>query len=246
MKATGSFFAAVALTTAFAGVAGAQQPPEGEEPPQQSYEPPPPQGYPPQGQQYAPPPGYAPAPGSEAPPAAGPAAGGFGAVGQIAISSDLLVTAARTSQSVGGQSNTSTSLLLQPAIDYFVAPNLSIGGQVKLGVFSTDAGDQTTIGLLPRIAYNIPIGPTTSIWPRGSLGYIHYSNSYSGGGPSQSSYTVSFIAFVPILFQPAPHFFIGGGPYLSTDLISKIESTDGIKTTEFGLLSTLGGYFGGT
>ena len=82
--------AAVALTTSFAGVAGAQQA-AGQRatsrrrratsaPPQQGQAPPP--------QQSAPPPGYAPPPESAPPP---PAATGLGAVGQIAISDDLRV-----------------------------------------------------------------------------------------------------------------------------------------------------------
>ena len=245
-----SRLAVVALTTSFAGVARAQQPPpeEGYEPPQQGYEQPPQQGEAPPAQQYAPPPGYVPPPES-APP---PAATGLGAVGQIAISDDLHVTASSSSQSSMGQSFKSTTIVLQPAIDFFLAPNLSIGGQLQLGRSSSNAnGDTTTttIGLLPRIGYNIPIGPTASIWPRASLAYLHYSYSTAGAAYDNSNYTVSFIAFVPLLFQPAPHFFIGGGPYLSTDLISKYDSGGGVsgdtfKTTTFGLQSTVGGYFG--
>jgi hypothetical protein len=253
-----AFLAAVALTTAFEGVAGAQPPAEeGDEQPQEGYEAPPQQGYPPP-QQSAPPPGSA-APPEGAPPPIAPDATGLGAVGQLVFSDDLLVQVARSSQN--GQSQ--SAILLQPAIDVFVSPNLSIGGQVRIGVASTDSGavmplgvisngpgDTTTIGLLPRIGFNIPIGPTASIWPRASVAYVHNSFTSNGGGYSTSSYTVSFIGFVPVLFQPVSHFFIGGGPYLSTDLISKFESggtsVDSAKTTEFGLLSTVGGYFGGT
>ena len=207
--------AAVAVTTSFAGVAGAQQPPqEGYEPPQEGYEAPPQQGQAPPPQQYAPPPGYAPPPESAPPP---PAATGLGAVGQIVISDDLRVMASSSSQSFMGLSTKSTTILVQPAIDVFLAPNLSIGGQLQLGRDSSNAnGDtsSTTIGLLPRIGYNIPIGPTASIWPRASLAYLHYSYDSAGGAYSTSNYTISFIVSVPVLFQPAPHFFIGGDPYL--------------------------------
>jgi hypothetical protein len=241
-----AFLAAVALTTSLAGAAWAQQPPEGEEPPQQSYEPPPQQGYAPPPQQGSPPPGYAPPPEGAAPMV--PAGVGLGAPGQITLSDDVSVMAMHYSSSYMGQSTTQTAIVLQPAIDVFVAPNLSIGGQVRIVVNSIETNDSTTIGLLPRIGYNIPIGPTASIWPRASLGYIR--NSISGNGSSSSNYSVAFIAFVPVLFQPAPHFFIGGGPYLSTDLVAKFTSggasSDSSKLTAFGLQSTLGGYFGGT
>ena len=107
MKCRASSCSAVALTTSFAGVAGAQQAPEeGYEPPQEGYEAPPQQGQAPPPQQYAPPPGYAPPPESAPPP---PAAMGLGAVGQIVISDD---TAGRglelPSQSFMGQSTKST------------------------------------------------------------------------------------------------------------------------------------------
>jgi hypothetical protein len=243
--------AAVALTTSFARVAGAQQPPEeGYEPPQEGYEAPPQQGQAPPPQQYAPPPGYAPPPESAPPP---PSAIGLGAVGQIAISDDLSVMAWSASQSFMGQSTKSTKILVQPAIDVFLAPNLSIGGQLQLGRNSSNAnGDtsSTTIGLLPRIGYNFPIGPTASLWPRASLAYLHYSYDSTGGAYSNSNYTISFTVSVPVLFQPAPHFFIGGGPFLWTDLVSKYDSGgvsgDTFKTTKFGLQSMVGGYFGGT
>ena len=78
-----AFLTAVALTTSFAGLAGAQQPPqEGYEPPQEGYEVPtqPGQAAPPQ--QVAPPPAYTTAP-EGAPPPVAPAAVGLGAVGPI-------------------------------------------------------------------------------------------------------------------------------------------------------------------
>ena len=226
--------------TSFAGVAAAQEPPPEQNPPPEQYAPPPQQGYAPP-PQYAPPPGY-----YNPPPPAGAAPIALGAAGQLVISDDLLVAATRTSQSFMGQRQSYSSITLQPAIDVFVAPNFSIGGQVRISVFSSDGNNSTTIGVLPRIGYNIPIGPVASIWPRISLAYLHTSSDVTGGGASTSSYTFSFIAFVPILFQPAPHFFIGGGPYLSTDLISKVESTDSYKSTDIGVLSTVGGYFGGS
>jgi hypothetical protein len=48
-----------------------------------------------------------------------------------------------------------------------------------------------------------------------------------------------------VLFHPAPHFFIGGGPMFSTELVSKYESVDQTTFSEFGVQTTVGGYFGG-
>ena len=129
-----------------------------------------------------------------------------------------------------------------------MAPNVSIGGQLRIGFDSIDPGqgastDTTAIGLLPRVGYVVPFSPTTYLWPRAGLGYVHVSTGTSGQ-MSTGSYRVPIEVFVPVIFQPAPHFFVGGGIRVSTDLISKVESSDGPKLTEIGLVSTIGGNFG--
>jgi len=217
-----SLLSALVLTMSFAGIATAQEPP--------------PPGYAP------PPPGYAPPP----PAAYGPS---FGNAGQIAISDDLRAGLIYSTLSEGDASV--TDLQLQPAIDYFVIPNLSIGGQLSIRYNTQDDGaggnlNTTLVGVLPRIGYNIPLGSTVSIWPRLAFGYVHVSaDTGVSGAASVSGYTVALEVFAPIIFHPAPHFFIGGGPLLSTDLVSKVEDTDVAKTTNIGVVSTLGGYFGG-
>jgi hypothetical protein len=238
MRTTAAFLAAVTVVTSLARIAAAQEPPDESPPPQvQGTEQPPPE---------APPPGYPPPAdnAAPAPPALPAAVVGLGAAGQIAVSSDLDVAVARHSQSIMGSTTKSTSIKLWPALDYFAAPNLSIGGQVRIQFDSGGDNDVTTIGLLPRIGYNISMGPALSIWPRAGVGYVHTSSNNSGY--SASGYTVTFFAFVPLLFEAAQHFFIGGGPYLETDLVSKVQSRDSYKMTDFGLKATVGGYFGGT
>jgi len=113
--------AAAALTASLAPVAAAQ------EPPPQTYEQPP--------QSY-----------EAQPPAMAPAAVVLGGAGQIVISDDLVLTATRTSISSMGASAKSTSLTLQPAIDYFVAPNLSIGGQLRTAGSSRVAASAPSSG----------------------------------------------------------------------------------------------------
>ena len=179
-----SFFAALALAMSFAGIAAAQDPPA-----------------------YAPPPA--------APPM--PAAITFGLPGQLAISDDIQVAVVHTSQSFMGQSVSSNAVQLQPAVDYFVAPNLSIGGQLTIAYSSSDDGaggslNQTVLGILPRIGYNIALAPTASIWPRLAFGYVHVSADAGAGTTSLSGYSVTLEAFVPVLFHPVPHFFLGAGP----------------------------------
>ena len=240
MKARRLSFVILTVTMSFAAVAWAQ--PQDEEPAATDESGPP--DYPPPG-----PPQTELAPGAAQAPLPPPAADiGFGTPGQIVVSDDMQMALRRRSQSLMGTTIDTTSVQLRPALDYVVARNISIGGQLRIEYASGDNGVDTTIttiGLVPRIGYNVALSPTSSIWPRVGLGYIHTSYDNGGsGGNNFSSYTVTLDVFVPLLFQPVPHFFLGGGPFVATDLVSKLEGMDTTKTTDIGLMSTIGGYFG--
>jgi hypothetical protein len=200
-----------------------------------------------------------PPPAGETPPAPPPAAGGggmmagggargFGAVGQMVVSSDIEFAIVHSSQG----NNSSTNILIQPALDYFIAPNISVGGMVGFGKgsFSSstggitiDSGDTTTIGFAVRGGYNLAINDMLSFWARISLGYNH--TSFSVAGMDVSGYNVPLDIFAPLLWHPADHFFIGLGPVLSVELANSVEGNSQDKTTSFGVQSTVGGYWGG-
>lgn len=239
MKARDLSVVIVIATLACAGVAVAQEPdpadepdaaPAGEEPPPESGSPP----------------GDAPpveaAPAQPAPAAASPDADTtFGSTGQIAISSDLEMTAARIS--TAGQSASHTVIALKPALDFFPIPNLSVGGQLIIAYddFGGSSASSTELGLLVRVGYNVSISDTISIWPRLSVGYDHIGADQSGGSLDQ----VPVDIFVPIVVQLASHFFIGGGPMYQTTLLSQRESFDEQRVSILGLRATVGGYFRG-
>lgn len=240
MKARTLSFVMLTATVSFAGVAGAQ--PRDEEPAATDES-----GRP----DYPPPdaPQTEAAPGPSQVPLPAPAAAdiGFGAPGQIAVSDDMQMALLRRSQSLMGMTIDATLVQLRPGFDYFVAPNISVGGQLRIEYSSGDNGINTTIttiGLVPRIGYDVALSPTSSIWPHVGLGYIHTSFDNGSAGNNFSSYTVTLDVFVPVLFQPVPHFFLGGGPFLATDLVSKLQGMDTTKTTDIGVMSTIGGYFG--
>jgi hypothetical protein len=280
MKTKGSFLVVLAPTLVFAGVAAAQQqPPPGyqqQPPPGYQQQPPPgyqqqpPPGYqqePPPGYQQQPPPGYAPPPGYQPPPPgypppqpmdSSPTPVLFGAPGQFVISDDLFISAVTTRETppnsiVATDSRSTSSVLLQPAFDIFVARGFSLGGQVIIGFSFADAASSgtgsdstfTQFGLFPRIGYNFALGSKASIWPRLAAGYLGTSFDAGDGSASTSGYRFTFRAFVPFLFHPVPHFFIGAGPTFSTDLVSKLDDADYTRFSQYGIQSTIGGYFGG-
>ncbi len=198
-----------------------------------------------------------PPPGGEMPPPPPPpptptASGGMGSQGQIVISSDIpflstspVFYVLRTSQSgVNGMPAppSSTSIVIAPSADYFVAPNISVGATVGF----QNANDATTFGISVRGGYSIMLTDVISVWPRLGIGYVHASSDMTGGGSASS---VPLIIDVPVLWHPASHFFLGAGLLFATELSSSASgggvSVDLPKTTNFGVTTMIGGYFGG-
>jgi hypothetical protein len=184
------------------------------------------------------------------PPAPAPAAptGAFGSAGQLAIQSDLQLHFEGQSASDNGGST--SDILVQPAADYFVINNLSVGGALSLDISTISPGGggpsstTTSFGITPRVGYNIAIVDKLSFWPDLFLSFT--TSSTSNNGPSGNAFSIG--VFAPVLFHPVEHFFIGLGPNLSTDL-SRSESQNGVsapnvpKVTSYGVMSTIGGWF---
>lgn len=162
----------------------------------------------------------------------------FGHQGELAISSDAAL--AITHYSPGNY----TTITLQPAVDYFIAENFSIGGFIGLDYTSFESGSTTRFGIGPRVGYNLTLSDLVSVWPKVGFSFSTTSTSIDGDAEDNPDVTIttndnSGIAlnlFVPIMFHPAEHFFAGIGPFLDTDL-----SGDD-KVTAFGLKLTLGGW----
>ncbi|HXU64995.1 MAG TPA: outer membrane beta-barrel protein [Polyangia bacterium] len=195
-----------------------------------------------------PPAATAPAPVAAAPAMAG--TGGFGSLGQIAISVDLPFTneapqlaLVHRSVSMGGGSD--TYFAIRPSADYFVAPNISVGGQIGYthGTTTAVGQDLNVFEIEIRGGYNLWLNDQFSIYPHLGIEYAHISSSY--GGMSASGYAIPLIVTVPVLWHPAPHFFLGLAPTLTTELAVKFQSIDQPKETDIGVSAVIGGYFGG-
>ena len=199
-------------------------------------------------------------------------ADGFGHAGEVAISADQPLVAGTLAAlgpglnnavplpttvtplgiqvfSVSNNGGSETVFSLAPAVDYFVADNVSLGLQVMVGVASTSpaqgSGSSTTLyGVAPQIGYNLRLGDRASLWPKV---FFAFAGS-SGNGDSASSGTLG--VFAPFLFHVAPHFYLGIGPDVSTQLFVN-QSTGGMsgsnpnKLTTVGAMATFGGAFGG-
>lgn len=157
----------------------------------------------------------------------------FGGRGQIAISSDAGLFISHRSPAEG---EGTTQLQLRPAVDYFVADNLSVGGFLGLDYGKTGGSSSTAISIGPRVGYNIPLSEMFSVWPKVGFSFSSTSSKYPAPEPDRSNTAFQLNLFAPFLLHPAQHFFIGFGPALDVDL-----SGDNKATTIAGRL-TLGGW----
>lgn len=172
-------------------------------------------------------------------------AAGFGAAGQLTISTDAALSFERRTQSDTKGAVTSLSVL--PAADYFVIDNLSIGGFI--GVRYQRAGDvkATSFMIGPRVGYNINFSRMLSLWPKVGFSYSRnkVKNSVDGDDvgidadlltATTKNNAIALNLFVPVMLHPAPHFFAGFGPFLDTDL------NGDNRVTVWGFRLTVGGW----
>ena len=174
----------------------------------------------------------------------------FGAPGELAISSDAQISLIGQSYSGNGAPGNTFQFVLQPAADYFVIQNLSLGGYVEYAHQSqsgTNGGPGTssdTFGLGPRIGYDIPLSDLFSFWPKAFIGFSSTNTSSGNQSFGQNAWSVGIYA--PFLLHPSQHFFLGLGPELATQLSNTVSqgnnSASGPTATTYGLAFTVGGW----
>jgi hypothetical protein len=177
----------------------------------------------------------------------------FGDASQLVISNDTNFGLSGSSFSNNGGST--FTLTLQPAIDWFIIQNLSIGGLVTFDHTSSNmqgaSNSSNVYAVGGRVGYNIAIGDAISWWPKLALLYAGSSGSTTPAGAgaqtSTSGNAFDLQVFAPLLLHPINHFFLGIGPFVQTDLTAS-SSTNGMsntnpsKTTSYGALFDMGGW----
>jgi hypothetical protein len=156
----------------------------------------------------------------------------FGAKGQKAISSDVGMSLSNTS--VKGVSGSSTVLVLRPALDFFVVDSISVGGFVGVEYASAPGGSSTAVSIGPRVGYNALLSDRLSIWPKIGFAIARTSQTDEGatlpsgvvvGSNDEANTSVQLNLFVPVVFHPVDHFFLGLGPALDQDLSGDNKAT---------------------
>jgi hypothetical protein len=158
-------------------------------------------------------------------PAAAPG-GGFGATGQWVLSlgghnGDYAFV---NKHSGGG----STTVQLQPSLDYFIASRVSVGGVVRVA-YDSGGGGTTNFDIGVRAGYDLDITGPWTWWP--TIGVFANTRHI----PHTTNTDAQLGIFAPFLFHIVQHLFVGIGPVFNLGL-----SGGG---NDVGLDAVLGGWF---
>jgi hypothetical protein len=157
----------------------------------------------------------------------------------------------------------STSVNVEPSIDQFILPSLSIGLSVfvrysdSTNEAALDASSLASGGYV-RVGANLWLAKSVSFWPVVSLGAWSVSSKYSAPRPGYAVFVggksipigtstelkdsaVVAELYAPVLFHLAPHFFVGIGPDAFMDLLHDVGPFSN-KRYFAGVSSTVGGW----
>ncbi|TMB16227.1 MAG: hypothetical protein E6J65_20590 [Deltaproteobacteria bacterium] len=83
------------------------------------------------------------------------------------------------------------------------------------------------------MGFGVPLAEHVAFFPRVGMAFTWQLPS-----PGNSTDRIFIDGFAPVLFIPAPHFYIGVGPSLAVDVASSFA-----KETTVGFTTEIGGYF---
>jgi hypothetical protein len=118
-------------------------------------------------------------------------------------------------------------------------------GFVVVEYAKAPGGSSSAVSIGPRVGYNLPLAARMSVWPKAGVAIARTSQSDDGatlpngvvlGEDDDSNTSFQLNLFVPVMFHPVQHFFLGLGPALDQDL------TGDSKATTVAVRLTLGGW----
>jgi hypothetical protein len=191
----------------------------------------------------------------------------FGSAGQVVITGAWVMGVGYDGRD--DSSITNFVVNVSPSIDFFPATGLSIGGEIDF-VYSArkspillggtvEEFEQKTLlfGLGPRIGYAIAFSDHVSLWPQVGCGlaYVSVTQKQPSASPTtfatpfqtnDRSSTIEWISmYAPLLFHPAPNFFIGIGPSFYYQFEDAGSAPEQLAHTTVGARAVVGGYWGG-
>jgi hypothetical protein len=162
----------------------------------------------------------------------------FGHAGQVLPLGSIAIQRISSSAS---NSNTATLVQLAPGLLVFAADNVLLGGDLVYQSISQGSTSLSSWGVDLNAGGGFNIAPRVSVLLIGSVGYL----SQSASGLSSSRTSVLLGGSLPLLVHVAPHFFVGIGPQLATEISATVSNFSGDvpKATTFAIKSIIGGWF---
>src|SRR5438105_4593154 len=126
----------------------------------------------------------------------------FGHAGQVVPSGGFSFSSSSTGDS------SRKEFLVAPELAWFVAEHFALGVSLRYEILDAtiagvDQAERTLAAVVPFAALDVPILHWVSLFPSAGLFFQSQSSDRKSWGVT---------AFVPVLFHPAPHFFLGFGP----------------------------------
>ncbi|HYJ09477.1 MAG TPA: hypothetical protein VEX18_10720 [Polyangiaceae bacterium] len=176
----------------------------------------------------------------------------FGERGQLAIDQSFSMMASYdSSKSPGLEGLTRSNLRLAPTVSWFVLPQFAVllGATVTASRSSSDEisdlGGHAALGGRTGLGYAVPLAEHFSFWPHASAGLTNYwfdSGDQPSAGPD-SMLDLGVGVAAPVLWHPAPHFFLGLGPAAFAHYSGPRLGSLKHGFTALGVTSAVGGYF---
>jgi hypothetical protein len=126
------------------------------------------------------------------------------------------------------------SIAIGPSLDIFVIDNLAVGAAIDFNYvhYGDPVPDFITFAVSPRIGYNVALHDIISFWPQVSVGVGFVS-------ADETDPILPITGFFPFYLHPADNFFLGIGPGVTVQPLTKRNAYLNIQILQF----SIGGSF---
>ncbi|MCB9563559.1 MAG: hypothetical protein H6708_24440 [Kofleriaceae bacterium] len=169
--------------------------------------------------------------------ARGVATADVGARGTVAVESSLAFEASRESSTRADTTRSRTTLGLAGAVHYLVLDRLSVGGQAYAAITWHDDDHDDATFAVPTAGYVVPLGARAHLWPRAGLAFVRERKAIGG-----VQHTIAIDLSVPLVVEPAPHWYVGLAPRYTRTLLNTDDGEDDPTHTTYGVFAILGVY----
>jgi hypothetical protein len=178
----------------------------------------------------------------------------FGDAGVIVVSSDASFAIGATfyddAEPPYASRDATFGLAIAPALDAFVARNLSIGGSTRFAFVSSGGSDSIAVNPSVRVGYLFRLAERFGLWPRAGIGYglstgeVSVLTADGRGGYEYTLHVLYAHGSAAFLVHAAPHFFMGVAPYGELEFFSEVDvGGTPPKQFSFGANLVLGGWW---